>query len=159
MQQPAFWLALSAVALSAAGSRLALRRPLVPSRAVPVTGTQLGVAAVAVLALVFHCAAMFFAPWTDALPGGRVPGAAVRGMGAASQWAFWLPVAALLLATRRIWPPALGLLAVVLAGVGVTMFWPYPLAVHLGWIAAAVLTLTGVGSALVRSSAPKVPAG
>jgi hypothetical protein len=162
VQQPVLWLALSAVVVVAAAARLALRRPLLPSRAAPVPGVQLAVVAVAVVVLVFHCASMFFAGWTDALPGGRPLGEQVRDMGAVSQWAFWLPAVVLLVGLRRIWAPVLLILALVLAGVGVTMFWPFPLTVHLGWIAAAVVTLAGIGSALVRlprNDAPAVVSG
>ena len=130
----------------------------------PIGPGELAVAAVSALVLTFHCAAMFFAPWTDALPGGAVLGQAVRDLGAASQWSYWLPAAALLLALRRVWWPGLALLAVTLVGVGVTMFWSFSLIVHLTWLAAAVLTLVLVAMTLVggregeRSSRPRARA-
>jgi hypothetical protein len=112
---------------------------------------ELAITAVAGLALVFHCASMFFAPWTDALPGGRPLGEAVRALEAASQAAYWVPAVALVLALHRVWWPGPALLAVTLVGVGVTMFWSTPLTTHLAWLAAAVLAVSFVMGALVGS--------
>ena len=150
MDQPVYWALLSGVALLAAAARLALGRPLWRDRAVPVDRAALAVAVLGVLVLAFHCAAMFFAPWTDALPGGRALGAQIRELGTVSQLGYWAPAAALVLALRRVWWPAVVLLAGTLAGVGATMFWSSPLPTHLTWLAAAVLSVVFVGSALVR---------
>lgn len=149
MGQPVFWSALLAVTVVVAAVRLRAGRPLA-RRAVRLTWAELVVAGLSVLALVFHCAAMFFGPWVDAIPGATAPADAVRGMGTASQWAYWLPAAALVLAWRRVWWPALALLVITLLGVGVTMFWPYPLSTHLAWLAAVILVGVAVSAGLIR---------
>ena len=149
MNQPVFWSVLLAVAALAGATRLLRRGPLLPRRAVPLHRAELLLAGIALVVLVFHCAAMFFAPWTDALPGGRTLGDAVRAGGTASQVAYWLPAVVLLGALRRVWWPGPLLLAASLAGVGYTMFWPHPLPTHMAWLAAAVLTVVAVTSSLV----------
>ena len=94
--------------------------------------------------------AMFFAEWVDAVPFAEAPAAAVRDLGSlASQMSYWVPAGALLIALRRVWPPALVLLVVTLVGVGYTMFVPHALTTHLTWLAAAVVTLVLVNTALV----------
>ena len=164
MNQPVYWSVLLAVAVLAGAARLVTGGPLLPRRAVPLRRTELLLAGSALLVLVFHCASMFFAPWTDALPGGRALGDAVRAGGPASQWSYWLPAVALLGALRRLWWPGLLLLAVTLAGVGYTMFWPHPLHTHLAWLAAAVLTVVAVAGLLVgrpegtRAAGDRAPA-
>ena len=149
MDHPLFWSLLAGVALLVMVTRLVVGRPLLPRRAVILTRADLALAAVCVLALGFHCGAMFFAPWTDALPGGRNLGGSVRAMGSASEWAYWVPAAGLMLALSRITWPALVLLGATLFGVGMTMFRPSPLDVHLAWIATAVLVLTLISSSLI----------
>lgn len=158
MGQPVFWSILAGATLLVMMLRLAIRRPYLPRRAVVIGRAELTLAAVCVLALVFHCGAMFFAPWTDALPGGRALGDPVRALGTASEWAYWLPAAGLMLAFSRIAWPALVLLGATLLGVGVTMFRPYPLDVHLAWIAAAVLTLALIASSFLSRTEAAVPA-
>lgn len=157
MDQPVFWSVLLVVAVVGAVLRWRNGGPLVPRRAVPVDRLGLVAVGVAVLALVVHCAVMFFAPWTDAFPGGRVVGDAVRGMGATSQGAYWVPAVALLVALRRVWWPGLVVLGVALLGVGVTMFWPFALTTHLAWLAAVILVGVVVSSALVAAPGADAP--
>ncbi|MBG6212707.1 MULTISPECIES: hypothetical protein [unclassified Cryobacterium] len=102
------------------------------------------------LALVFHCAAMFFGPWIDAVPFLQAPANMVRLMGVGSEIAYWVPAAALLVAWRRVWWPALAALVVTLAGVGVTMYWPFPLSVHLAWLTAVIIVGSLVPTLLLR---------
>lgn len=149
MDQPIYWSALTAMALIGMGVRLAVRRPLwlQPSSGIPLR--ELAVAAGMVAALVFHCAAMFFAEWVNALPLAEGPASAVRDLGLVSQVAYWVPAAVLVAALRRVWPPALVLLIVALLGVGYTMFVPHSLTTHLAWLAAATITLVAIASALV----------
>jgi len=85
VNQPVYWSVLLGVAVLGGAARLVARGPLLPRRAVPLRRAELLVAGSALLVLVFHCASMFFAPWTDALPGGRIMGDAVRAGGPASQ--------------------------------------------------------------------------
>jgi hypothetical protein len=150
MQQPLFWGFLAMCVLLGAAARFANGGPLLAGRAATIERARLGVAGVTSLALAVHCGTMFFAPWTDAVPGGQALGRAIRELGPASQWTYWLPAAALLLSLLRVWWPGLVLLGVTLSGVGITMFWPYPLSTHLSWLAAAVLTWTLVAIGLIR---------
>ena len=158
MNQPFYWSILVGAAVATAAARLAVGRPLLPRRAVPLTRTEFAVAVISLVALVFHCAAMFFAPWTDALPGGEFLGEPIRELGTVSQWTYWLPAGALLLAVRRLWWPAPVVLAVALAGVGITMFWPYSLVTHLAWLAAAALAWVFTAGALVGGGSEARPA-
>ncbi|MBW0092872.1 hypothetical protein I4I73_22035 [Pseudonocardia sp. KRD-184] len=154
MDQPIFWGTLLTVTVLVAALRLRTARPLLDRRAIAVGRVELGVAGLSVLVLAFHCAAMFFGAWVDAIPGAGAPADAVRAMGIASHWAYWLPATILLLAWRRVWWPALALLFVALLGVGITMFWPYPLTTHLAWLAAAIVVSLFISTALLRSVPP-----
>ena len=126
MNQPVYWSVLVGVAVVTAVARLVVGRPLLARRAVALTRTEFVVAVVSLVALVFHCAAMFFAPWTDALRGGKFLGDPIRTLGTVSHWTYWLPAGALLLAVRRLWWPAPVVLAVTGAGIehrgGVSVF-------------------------------------
>ncbi|SDY04394.1 hypothetical protein SAMN05661080_02108 [Modestobacter sp. DSM 44400] len=157
MNQPLYWTLLAAAAACGAAARLAVGHPLLRRRAVSIGRAELGVAAVSLLALAFHCASMFFAPWTDAVPGGQTLGGPVRALGPASQVAYWVPAVALVAALRRVWWPVLALLTATLAGVGTTMFWSYPLATHLSWLAAAVVTWIVVAASLVGLRSGELP--
>ncbi|WP_166503423.1 hypothetical protein [Modestobacter italicus] len=101
---------------------------------------------------------MFFTPWTDTLPGGEFLGEPIRQLGTVSHWTYWLPAGALLLAVRRLWWPAPVVLAVALAGVGITMFWPYMLVTHLAWLAAAGLAWVFIAGALIGGGSGAHPA-
>jgi hypothetical protein len=158
LDQPVYWSVLVGVAVVTAAARLVVGRPLLSRRAVPLTRTEFVVAVVSLVALVFHCAAMFFAPWTDALPGGEFLGEPIRRLGTVSHWTYWLPAGALLLAVRRLWWPAPVVLAVALAGVGITMFWPYSLVSHLAWLAGAGLTWVFIAGALMGGGSAARPA-
>ncbi len=150
MDQPIYWGVLAATAVIGAGARLAARRPLWPRRARAVPTGELVVAATAVALLVFHCAAMFFADWVDAVPFSEAPAAAVRDLDSlVSEVAYWVPAGALVIALRRVWPPALLLLGVTVVGVGYTMFVPHALTTHLAWLAAAGVSVVLVATALV----------
>jgi hypothetical protein len=160
MGQPVLWSTLVAIATVAMGVRLAVGRPLWRRHARAVPAWELAVAAVMVVTLVFHCAAMFFADWVDAVPFAEGPAAAVRAMGPVSQAAYWLPSLVLVITLRRVWPPALGLLVVTLVGVGYTMFVPHALSVHLAWIAASAIALVLIMAGLVtRTDRETQPAG
>ena len=158
MNQPVYWSVLVGLAVVTAATRLVVGRPLLSRRAVPLTRTEFVVAVVSLVTLVFHCAAMFFAPWTDALPGGEFLGEPIRKLGTVSHWAYWLPAGALLLAVRRLWWPAPVVLAIALAGVGITMFWPYSLVTHLAWLAAAGLAWLFIPGALIGGGSEARPA-
>ena len=157
MDEPVYWTVLLVIAVAAAGARLALGRPLWPRRSSALRPWELVAAAVSLLALVFHCAAMFFAEWVDAVPSLEEPAASVRALGTVSQAAYWVPAVLLVVATRRVWPPVLALMGLALAGVGATMFWPFELSTHLGWIAAAVVAIAAVAAGFVARPAPSEP--
>ncbi|KGJ71897.1 hypothetical protein GY21_19070 [Cryobacterium roopkundense] len=150
MNQPLLWGGLLAFAVVAGVVRLVVGRPLLRGRSLRVGSVSAAVAFASGLALVFHCAAMFFGPWIDAVAFLRAPADMVRAMGVASEIAYWVPAAALLLAWWRVWWPALVALAVTLAGVGVTMYWPYPLVVHLAWLTAVIIVGSLIPLLLLR---------
>ncbi len=153
MDQPIFWSALLAVALLAMALRWRAGGPLLARDATPIGRPSLIVAGLSVLVLVFHCTAMFFGPWIDAIPGAQAPADAVRSLGTASQIAYWLPAVTLVLAVRRIWWPGLLVLVTTLVGVGVTMYWPFALTTHLSWLAALIVVGSAI-SATLLSPAP-----
>ncbi|MDJ0339746.1 hypothetical protein [Cryobacterium sp. PH31-O1] len=150
MNQPFLWGALLAFAIVAGALRLVVGHPLLRSRSVRVGPLGAAVALVSGLLLVFHCAAMFFGPWINALPLLQAPADMVRSMGVGSEIAYWVPAALLVLAWRRVWWPALAALAVAVVGVGVTMYWPYPLAVHLAWLTAIIVVGSLIPTLLLR---------
>ncbi|TFD47847.1 hypothetical protein E3T55_14960 [Cryobacterium frigoriphilum] len=148
MNQPFLWGGLLAFAITAGVVRAVRGRPFLPGRAVALGPVEHTVAVLSTVALIFHCSAMFFGPWVNVVAFLRPLAAEVNNMGIASQIAYWVPAALLLLAWRRVWWPGLALLALTLVGVGVTMYWPYPLGVHLWWLAAVIVAGVFVGSAL-----------
>lgn len=103
----------------------------------------------ALLALGFHCAAMFFPPVVDAIPGLQGPASAIRALGPVSQIAYWVPAAIVVIALRRVWLPVLAAESAALLVVGITMFGPFALAIHLAAIAAAIVVTLALGVALV----------
>ena len=150
MDQPVYWGTLTAAALVGAAARLVARRPLWRRRSSAIPPSELVTAAVMVAVLVFHCAAMFFADWVNAVPLAEGPADAVRELGLLSQVTYWVPAAVLVVALRRVWTPALVLLTVTLVGVGYTMFVPHSLTTHLAWLAAAAIVVVVIAAALVR---------
>ncbi|MDQ6849835.1 MAG: hypothetical protein M3070_07630 [Actinomycetota bacterium] len=50
---------------------------------------------------------------------------------------------------RRVWWPVSLLPAATLLGVGASMFWPYSITTHLGWLAAAVALTSAVFASLI----------
>ncbi|MDJ0377341.1 hypothetical protein [Cryobacterium sp. PH31-L1] len=150
MNQPFLWGGLLAFAIASAILRLVVGRPLLRKRSVRVGWPWAVVGFASGLALVFHCTAMFFGPWVDAVSFLLAPADMVRGMGAGSQVAYWLPAAALVVAWQKVWGPALGALIVTLAGVGVTMYWPFPIDVHLAWLTAVIIVGSLIPTLLLR---------
>jgi hypothetical protein len=147
-----YWAALGILTVAALVVRAVHRGP-VSRHVVALAGRDLGLAAVCVLALGFHCAAMFFPAATDAVPGADGIAEAVRDLGAASQVAYWVPAALLLVALRRAWTPVLAAEAGALLAVGVTMFWSVGLTVHLIAIAGSVaMTLAVLMTATAAAS-------
>ncbi len=147
-----YWVILTGIAVAAVPIGLTAGRA--HPHGARTNGAWVAVGVVALGALVFHCVAMFLPRLVP--PVGPLPAAAdeIRALGLPSQLAYWLPATLLVAALRRLPPVPVTALAGVLVGVGVTMFWPFPLAVHLAFIAAAVGTLAGlVGMALGQASA------
>lgn len=139
MNQPIYWSILLGVVVIGTVLRIVARRPLVPAMAARLRVWEVVVASVAGLVLIFHCVSMFFAAWVNAVPWLEPAAEAIRNLGTISELMYWVPAAALLVAWRGVWWPALLVLAGSLIGVGVTMFFPYPLTVHLVWLAFAIL--------------------
>lgn len=155
MAPAAYWIGLTATAAAVLVVRLARGRPLLEERALRLRPVEVVLVLAGLLALGFHCAAMFFPRIVDAVPGMAAPGASVRALGTASQVAYWVPAAAVVFGLRRVWWPPVALTAFALGGVGITMFWPFPLRVHLAAIGLAILTLAGLATSMLRMSQPR----
>ena len=156
MDQPLLWSALLGVVLLGGLIRLLSRGAVLAPRAVPLRPWERALVIIGGVLLIFHCSAMFFGPWVDAVSGLEPAARAVRASGTASQIAYVLPAAAIIVGWRRIWWPALAAVAVTLVGVGVTMFIPFPLVVHLLWLTALILSALAVSMFLVGD--PRKPA-
>ncbi|MEO5609723.1 MAG: hypothetical protein ABIQ61_14755 [Ornithinibacter sp.] len=131
-----------------AGLALALAARLVltglPRRSAVALGTGPAVLlGVGVLGLVGHCAAMFYRNLTLAIPGTGGYVDAVNGMGLTSKVLYAVPALLVLIALRRLPVPALAVLTLAFAVVGVTMYDGSALTTHLGAILFSVLALAG----------------
>ncbi|MGI8790568.1 MAG: hypothetical protein ACR2I4_06735, partial [Actinomycetota bacterium] len=135
---PILWWGLGGVIIAGAVVRLVNRRPVVGRRSVGLRRGEMTLAIISLVALAFHCGAMFFSA-IRSLPGLSMPADVIRDLGQISQIAYWLPAAALLMTLRRVWPPLLVLEAAALLAVGITMFLPIGLSIHLGTIAVSVV--------------------
>ncbi len=144
-----YWALLLAVALIGIAARFVNGNPLFPRRALRLHYVEGAVAMAALLALGFHCAAMFFSPVVDAIPGLQGPASAIRALGLVSQIAYWTPAVIVIIALRRMWLPAIAAESATLLVVGITMFGPFALAIHLAAIAAAIVVTLTLGVALV----------
>lgn len=138
-----FWAALAIVPAVALVVRGLNGRPL-STRVLPLSRLDLALVVVALLALGFHCAAMFFPAAVAAVPLSDGAAEAVRELGAASQAAYWLPAGLLVLALRRAWTPLLVTEVGVLLAVGITMFWGFSLTTHLVTIVGSVVVTAAV---------------
>ena len=138
-----FWVALAIVPAVAFAVRVLNRRPL-SARVLPLSRLDIALVVVTLLALGFHCAAMFLPAAVAAVPLSDGAAEAVRDLGAASQAAYWIPAGALVLALRRAWPPLLVAEVSVLLAVGITMFWSFSLTTHLVTIAGSVVVTAAV---------------
>lgn len=150
-----YWALLLAVALIGIVARFVHGSPLFPRRALRLHYVERAVAIAALLALGFHCAAMFFSPVVDAIPGLQGPASAIRALGPVSQIAYWAPAVIIVIALRRVWLPAIAAESAALLVVGITMFGPFALAIHLAAIAAAIAVMVAVGVALVYPGSPR----
>ncbi len=150
-----YWSALVVLVVAGAGARVVRGRPLLPARTFVLGRLDLAVAVVALLALGFHCASMFFpsmVAWTGAADD------MVRELGTTSRVAYWMPAGLLLFALRRAWTPLLVAEAAALVAVGATMFWDFGLPAHLtaiaGWVAVTVAVLTMTTARVARRPVP-----
>lgn len=135
---PILWWGIGGVIIAGAVVRLANRRPVVARRSVGLRRGETTLALISLVALAFHCGGMFLSA-IRSLPGLSMPADVIRDLGQISQIAYWLPAAALLMSLRRVWPPLLALEATALLAVGMTMFLPFGLSIHLGTIAVSVV--------------------
>lgn len=144
-----YWAFLVVIAALGIAMRLGYGQPLLRRRAVRVAPLELALAVAALIALGFHCAAMFFPSFVDAIPGMQAPAEAIRRLGAASQAAYWIPATLLIVALRRAWWLAVIAETAALLAVGVTMYGSFTLAVHLVAIAAVVALTVAVAVVLL----------
>lgn len=145
------------LAIPAVAFALRLTTALPSRRAHTMSGLDLALLVLGAVGLVFHCTAMFFPEQTALIPGTDPAAAAVTDFGTASMLLFVAPSVLVLVALRRVWPPALVVLALTLAAVGITMYNGSPLDLHLSTIAAAVLVLSSVTAGLLRRRPQPLP--
>ena len=147
-----YWYSLLAFAVGGLLVRLVVRRPLGGRLARPLAFWESTLAAVALVALAFHCGAMFFTAQVDAIPFASGSKSAIDELGLTSKLAYALPAALFVLAVRRLWPVAVAALALSLGAVGVTMYKWWGLNVHLTAIATAITLIVITWTALVSRS-------
>jgi hypothetical protein len=146
-----YWYALLALAVCGLLVRLLVRRPLGGRRARPLALWESALAAAALVALAFHCGAMFFTDEVDAIPFASGAESAINDLGLTSKLAYALPAALFVLMVRRLWPVAVAALALSLTAVGVTMYKWWGLDVHLTAIGTAITLIVITSVALVGS--------
>jgi len=112
----------------------------------------------ALLALAFHCLVMFLPPLVPPIQAVQGLAGAIAELGVISQLAYWLPAVVLLVMLRGIGWPILVALAAALLAVGATMFWPFPLGIHLVTIFAATSLVIVIATQLVSLGAEVVTA-
>lgn len=135
-----YWAALLSVLLIAVAWRLRRGEPI-GGHALHLGAAELTIGGLAVIALVFHCLAMFVPILVPPIAPIQSMARAITDLGPASQVAYWVPAAILLAVLRGLPVLVLGALAAALLAVGVTMFWPFALGIHLAAIAVAVSLL------------------
>ncbi|MBN9618669.1 MAG: hypothetical protein J0H43_02915 [Actinobacteria bacterium] len=102
------------------------------------------------LGLAAHCGSMFYRSSVQTLPGAARAVAEIDALGTASIIAFAVPAGLLLLGLRRIYLPALALVALALAAVGTTMYDNGPLTAHRTAIFVTVTLLTLCAATLIE---------
>ena len=100
--------------------------------------------------LAFHCITMFFTSLAERVPGTTTAIQDIRALGTASVIWYVLPAVAVLLGLRRLHPAALGVAAVALLMVGITMYNGGSLEQHLVAIWVGVVLLAAVLATQVR---------
>ncbi len=153
MAPAAYWFSLAVLPAAGLIARFSFAQLPFAPLAYRLRPSELLLAVGALVALAFHCSAMFFPAEAEAIPGLEGPAEAVADLGTVSQLAYWLPAVVLLVSLRRVWLPALAALTTVLVVVGVTMFWSFGLSAHLAAIAAAVTITIAIAAGLVRAPA------
>ncbi len=154
----AYWGSLLGLALAGGAARVVHGGPLLRRRMLRLGRLGLAGTVVALLALGFHCAAMFLPAVVSGVPGSTGAARAVRDLGVVSQIAYWVPAGLLLIALRRAWPPLLVVEGGVLLAVGVTMFLSFGLPVHLAAIACSVAATVALLTTLGGSPAGRTAA-
>ncbi len=152
-----FWALLLVVFGIAVAWRLR-RGSTLESHAVRLAWPELSIGVLALLALAFHCLVMFLPPLVPPIQAVQGLAGAIAELGVISQLAYWLPAVVLLVMLRGIGWPILVALAAALLAVGATMFWPFPLGIHLVTIFAATSLVIVIATQLVRLGAEVVTA-
>ena len=158
MPTATYWGSLFGVALAGGSARIVHGGPVLRRRVLRLGRLELAVTVVALLALGFHCAAMFFPTVVSSVPGSTGAARAVQGLGVVSQIAYWVPAGLLLIALRRAWPPLLLVEGGVLLAVGATMFVSFGLPAHLMAIAGSVVATVALLLTLGESPTSRPPA-
>lgn len=120
------------------------------------SAAQAALVGVGLAGLAFHCGAMFFRRIVALLPGSDAVSGDIRALGTLSIVWYVVPALLVVLGLRRQHPAAVGVVALALTWVGVTMYDSGPLLqVHLTAIFLAVLVIATVVAALVIPPRPQ----
>jgi hypothetical protein len=131
------------------GLRLLLPGLPVRGRAVRLRFVDAAVVVAGSALLVFHCVAMFFTSLAERVPGTATVIQDIRQLGIASVIWYVVPASAVLFGLRRLHGWALGVAAVALQSIGVTMYNGGPLDHHLVTIWVGVVALAAILGTLV----------
>ena len=143
-----FLVSLAVVVALLFGARFLVRALPVPFLARRITFSDATLAGLGIVALVFHCVAMFFPEVVEPIPGTRTLSDEIRAMGTSSIMLYAVPAAAVMLGFRRHHPAALVTMGLSLAAVGYTMYNGGPLDVHLATIFISVVVIAAVSATL-----------
>lgn len=154
---PSFVVSVALIALGLVALRLIGLFPVLAA-ARPLGRVDALVAFIGALALFYHCLAMFFPDLGRAVPGGPALVPVIDDLGVVSAILFVLSALVLLVGIRRLHPLTVGLNALGLVAVGVTMYDGGPVAVHLAAIAVEAVVLAVTLTAFVRTLTPRATA-
>jgi len=125
--------------------------PVLPSRraSVRLHAADVVLSVLGMLALAVHCGAMFYRSTVQSLPGAAKAVSEIDALGTVSIIAFAVPAVLLIVGLRRIYLPALALVAFALAAVGTTMYDEGPLTAHLTAIFVTVTLIALCAATLI----------
>jgi hypothetical protein len=141
---PTFLLTLGAAVALLFGLRLLLPGLPLRGRAARLRLADAALVAGGSVLLAFHCIAMFFTSLAERVPGTDTAIQDIRALGTASVFWYVVPAVAVLLGLRRLHWTGLGVAALALSSIGITMYNGGSLDQHLVAIWVGVVLLAAV---------------